>query len=93
MAMLASSSGDEPKRADVQTVSEGYQRTRSKVWVREIEQPTRAALDYAAYHANFMNADPEPEAAAAARAATGKSPDASRPFAGRRARAIPRTSI
>jgi alginate O-acetyltransferase complex protein AlgJ len=48
-------------RADVTTLNDGYQRTRSKVFVRQIEKPTRAALDYAAYHANFMIADLEPE--------------------------------
>ncbi len=50
-----------PERAGVRTMSEGYQRTRSHVLVREIDAPTRAALDYAAYHASFMIADPEPE--------------------------------
>src|SRR5882724_11877007 len=48
----------------VRTLNEGYQRTRSKVLVREIERPTRATLDYAAYHANFMIADAEPEGGA-----------------------------
>src|SRR5450432_3478502 len=54
--------------AEVTTVNQGYRRA------------TRANLDYAAYHANFMNADPAPEGAAAARA--GKPPEASNPFAG-----------
>ena len=34
--------------------------------MREIDRPTRAELDYAAYHANFMIADPPPEGDAAA---------------------------
>ena len=47
--------------ADVTTVNAGYRRTTSSVLVRRIERPTRSALDWAAYHANFMNADPAPE--------------------------------
>lgn len=68
-----------PEHRDVQTVSPGYERMRSKVWVREIARPTRAALDYAAYHANFMIADlaPEPSATVEQR------PDVTRPFEGR----------
>src|SRR3954469_17941591 len=66
------------EHADVHTLNEGYARTRSQVWVREVTRPTRAALDYAAYHANFMIADPEPEAALPASAA----PDTSHPFSG-----------
>jgi alginate O-acetyltransferase complex protein AlgJ len=46
------------------------------VWVREVTRATRAALDYAAYHANFMIADPEPETPFAA----DKAPDTSHPF-------------
>jgi hypothetical protein len=68
-----------PVHGDVQTVSPDYERTRSKVWVREIARPTRAALDYAAYHANFMIADLEPEAPLPAEL----EPDTSHPFAGR----------
>jgi hypothetical protein len=64
---------------DVQTVSPGYERTRSKVWVREIARPTRAALDYAAYHANFMIADLEPESPLSSEL----EPDTSHPFEGR----------
>jgi alginate O-acetyltransferase complex protein AlgJ len=52
-------------RSGVRTLNEGYERTRSSVLVREIDVPTRANLDYAAYHANFMITDPEPEGAAA----------------------------
>jgi alginate O-acetyltransferase complex protein AlgJ len=48
-------------RADVKTLNEGYARTRSSVLVRQVGRPTRAALDWAAYHANFMIADPAPE--------------------------------
>jgi alginate O-acetyltransferase complex protein AlgJ len=68
-----------PEHGDVQTVSPGYERTRSKVWVREIARPTRAALDYAAYHANFMIADLEPESPLPA----DLEPDTSHPFEGR----------
>ena len=66
--------------AEVTTVNQGYRRETSPVLVRKVSRPTRANLDYAAYHANFMNADPAPEGAAAAR--SGKPPDASNPFAG-----------
>ena len=74
--------GDAPRaarteHAEVHTLNEGYARTRSQVWVREVKRPTRAALDYAAYHANFMIADPEPETPIAA-----GNPDTSHPFAG-----------
>jgi hypothetical protein len=48
-------------RADVATVNAGYRRTSSRVLVRRIEGATRASLDFAAYHANFMNVDPAPE--------------------------------
>ncbi len=67
-------------RADVTTVNPSYRRVTSQVLVRRISRPTRAGLDYAAYHANFMNADPAPEGAAAR--AAGKAPDTSHPFAG-----------
>src|SRR4051812_29185983 len=72
--------GSKPvERLDVRTLNEGYARTRSQVWVREVLRPTRAALDYAAYHANFMIADPEPEAPLPASGV----PDTSHPFSGR----------
>jgi hypothetical protein len=45
----------------VRTLNPNYERTRSRVLVREVLRPTRAALDYAVYHQNFMNADPPPE--------------------------------
>jgi hypothetical protein len=64
-------------RADVDTVN-AYHRTSSQVLVRRVRRPTRASLDFAAYHANFMNADPPPEATGDA----GKRPDASHPFGG-----------
>ena len=51
------------EHADVRTLNEGY-------------APTRAALDYAAYHANFMIADPEPETPVSAAGM----PDTSHPF-------------
>lgn len=49
------------EHANVRTLNPNYARTRSRVLVREIDRPTRAALDYAVYHQNFMNADPPPE--------------------------------
>jgi alginate O-acetyltransferase complex protein AlgJ len=66
--------------ADVLTVNKNYHRGTSQVLVRQVSRPTRANLDYAAYDANFMNADPEPEGAM--RASTGKRPDTSHPFGG-----------
>ncbi len=50
--------------AEVRTGNPGYRRTGAAVLVREIDRPTRANLDYAAYHANFMIADPPPEGGA-----------------------------
>jgi SGNH hydrolase-like domain, acetyltransferase AlgX len=47
--------------ADVHTLNENYDRASSTVLVRRVDRPTRAALDYAAYHANFMIADLPPE--------------------------------
>ena len=70
--------GKAVEHADVRTLNDDYARTSSQVWVREVLRPTRAALDYAAYHANFMIADPEPEAPLPASGV----PDTSRPFAG-----------
>jgi SGNH hydrolase-like domain, acetyltransferase AlgX len=67
------------EHAEVTTVNRAYARDRSQVLVRRVKRPTRANLDYAAYHANFMNADPEPEGMDAG---AGKRPDASHPFAG-----------
>jgi alginate O-acetyltransferase complex protein AlgJ len=64
--------------ADVRTLNEGYDRMHSGVLVRQIERPTRATLDYAAYHANFMIADPPPEREASRSGA----PDTSNPFKG-----------
>jgi alginate O-acetyltransferase complex protein AlgJ len=46
--------------AEVSTLN-SYQRQRAAVLVRKIDRPTRANLDYAAYHANFMIAEPPPE--------------------------------
>src|SRR5262245_58626991 len=63
---------------EVRTLNAGYRRTTSQVLVRQIDRPTRANLDFAAYHANFMNADPEPEGEPAA---PGRA-RARRPFAG-----------
>lgn len=65
------------EHAEVHTLNEGYVRTRSHVLVREVDVPTRAALDYAAYHANFMIAEPAPDSAPPA-----QKPDTSKPFGG-----------
>jgi alginate O-acetyltransferase complex protein AlgJ len=65
------------EHADVRTLNEGYTRTRSGVLVRQIDRPTRAALDWAAYHANFIIADPPPEGASPP-----FKPDTSHPFEG-----------
>jgi alginate O-acetyltransferase complex protein AlgJ len=65
-------------RADVETVNAGYRRANAQLLVRRVRRPTRASLDFAAYHANFMNADPPPEALSDA----GRRPDASHPFGG-----------
>src|SRR5688572_11613707 len=73
------SSARAPEHGHVLTLNAGYERTRSRVWVREITRPTRAALDYAAYHANFMVADLEPEVPLPAEL----QPDTSHPFDGR----------
>jgi alginate O-acetyltransferase complex protein AlgJ len=48
-------------RAGVRTLNARYDRTRSSVLVREVDSPSRAALDYAAYHANFMITELPPE--------------------------------
>ncbi len=64
------------EHSDVRTLNEGYRRGTAQVWVREIARPTRAALDYAAYHANFMIADPAPEV----EVSNAKPPDTSHPF-------------
>src|SRR5207245_2385018 len=64
--------------AEVRTLNEGYSRTRSTVLVRELDAATRANLDYAAYHANFMITEPEPEGARA----TGGVPTTKTPFGG-----------
>jgi alginate O-acetyltransferase complex protein AlgJ len=63
--------------ADVRTLNDGYSRERSGVLVRQIDRPTRAALDWAAYHANFMIADPPPEGTRPK-----FKPDTSHPFEG-----------
>jgi len=67
-------------RADVTTANPSYRRMTSQVLVRRVSRPTRASLDYAAYHANFMNADPPPDAAAAGD--KGKRPSTVNPFGG-----------
>ena len=67
-------------RSDVTTLNPSYRRSTAQVLVRRVSPPTRASLDYAAYHANFMNADPAPEGAPAAE--QGKRPNLANPFGG-----------
>ena len=67
-------------RADVTTANPSYRRTVSQVLVRRVSRPTRASLDYAAYHANFMNADPPPDSAMTGD--KGKQPSTANPFGG-----------
>jgi alginate O-acetyltransferase complex protein AlgJ len=67
-------------RADVTTVNDSYDRATSQVLVRKISRPSRAALDYAAYEANFMNADPPPEGDTTS---GGQAPHVSNPFGGK----------
>ncbi len=43
---------------EVQTVGPEYDRTRSRVLVRKVLRPTRANLDYAAYHRNVVTYSP-----------------------------------
>jgi alginate O-acetyltransferase complex protein AlgJ len=64
------------EHAEVRTLNQGYTRLRSHVLVRQIDRPTRATLDYAAYHANFMIADAAPERTPAGHEA----PNAAHPF-------------
>jgi alginate O-acetyltransferase complex protein AlgJ len=66
------------EHADVRTANQGYARMRSHVLVREIARPTRATLDYAAYHANFMIADAAPEQTPTATTR----PNSDQPFSG-----------
>jgi hypothetical protein len=66
------------QHADVLPRSPGYDRLHSHVLVREVTRPTRAALDYAAYHANFMIVEEAPEAAPAPAAPV----DVAQPFGG-----------
>lgn len=67
-------------RPDVTTVSPSYRRRASQVLVRRVSRPSRASLDYAAYHANFMNVDPAPEGEPTGE--KGKSPSVADPFGG-----------
>jgi hypothetical protein len=69
------------EHAEVRTLNQNYDRSRSGVLVREIDRPTRAALDYAAYHANFMIAD-LPPAPLAPTPPSRNAPDTSNPFQG-----------
>jgi hypothetical protein len=93
--LLAAVSGCGPKRfpwmleaggtasviqaAEVKTLDTGYKRASSRVLIRTIVRPTRANLDYAAYHANVMTLNPEPEEPVAAAASV---PDAGDLFGG-----------
>jgi hypothetical protein len=67
--------------AEVKTLNEGYKRERgeARVLVRQIDRPTRANLDYAAYSANFLIADPPPEGSVSGGNIT---PAVSNPFGG-----------
>jgi alginate O-acetyltransferase complex protein AlgJ len=56
--------GFTPGHAEVKTLTPGYKRAGAKALVREIARPTLANLDYAAYDANFLIADPPPEGGA-----------------------------
>jgi hypothetical protein len=49
------------QHVEVRTVNQGYRRMDAQVLVREVDRPTRANLDFAAYHANFLIAEPPPE--------------------------------
>jgi len=59
-----SSEGIHPQKAEissaVRTLNPGYDRLRSRILVREITRPTRANLDFAAYHANVITLDQAP---------------------------------
>ena len=46
---------------EVETLNGGYRRDTAVALVRRIARPTRANLDFAAYHANFMIDEPAPE--------------------------------
>jgi hypothetical protein len=68
------------EHANVRTLNSGYDRRRSRVFVREVDRPTRAQLDYAAYHQNFMIAQAEPEGEV--EATKSASADTKNPFGG-----------
>jgi hypothetical protein len=65
---------------DVRTLNADYRRTDARVLLRDVRVPTRAALDYAAYHANFIIADAPPDDAPAA--GQEQAIDATNPFDG-----------
>lgn len=56
LALLPAGCGNVP-RPPVRTLNEGYDRARSRVLVREILEPTRANLDWAAWNANLFLVD------------------------------------
>jgi hypothetical protein len=66
------------EHANVRTLNSSYDRRRSHVLVRDVDRPTRAQLDYAAYHQNFMIAQTEPEGDPEPQA----KPDTTNPFGG-----------
>lgn len=68
------------EHAQVSTLNSDYRRIEGEVLLREVRVPTRAALDFAAYHANFMIADAPPEDAEPV--PEGQTPDTSNPFQG-----------
>ena len=47
--------------AEVETLNSGYRRGNAVALIRRVARPTRANLDFAAYHANFMIDEPAPE--------------------------------
>lgn len=65
--------------AEVHTRNQNYDRLHSRVLVREVDRATRANLDYAAYHANFMILEEAPESAASSSSGASRVAD---PFAG-----------
>jgi hypothetical protein len=52
--LLLAGCGEERARAGYRTLNPGYSRVSSRVLAREVQVPTRANLDYAAYSGNVM---------------------------------------
>ena len=61
LSSLALSGGLISDKVAIGRFNRSYNRLSSRVMMRFIEKPTLAALDYAAYHANVMLNQPEPE--------------------------------